>query len=260
MQNTHKLTPISSFYNGLGAFVVSLASASLAFAQPDDRQSVVNGRAWYMYFGDHPLGAGPWGLHFDGQLRMEGAFERRNQLLLRPGVNFDANDSVQLSGGYAYVDTKARAGSPPGFDRPEHRLWEQLILRQRLGTVRLTHRYRLEQRFVGNVRPNDAGEGEPDGHTYVNRFRYFVKGTIPFSASSRYYAAFYNELMAGFGDNVRNNVFDQNRSYGALGMRLGPTSALEVGYLLQIVQEPSGSVIQYNHAFQVGWFSTRSIH
>lgn len=209
----------------LGVFLVSMSSASLAFAQSDDRQSVVDGRVWHMYFGDHPIGRGPWGFHFDGQLRMEGAVERRNQLLLRPGVNFDANEAVQLSGGYASIDTKGPAGSPPGLDRPEHRLWEQLILRQRVASVRLTHRYRLEQRFIADARVNAAGDGERNGHTYVNRSRYFLKGTIPFSASSRYYSAFYNELMVGFGDIVRRNLLDQNRSYGALGIRVSPTSA-----------------------------------
>ena len=57
--------------------VVLGASAS---AQTNERETVSNGRAWYMYFGDHPLGESPWGFHFDGQLRMEGGFDRRNQL------------------------------------------------------------------------------------------------------------------------------------------------------------------------------------
>jgi hypothetical protein len=212
-----------------------------------------------MYFGDHPLGVGSWGFHFDGQLRMEGAFDRRNQLLLRPGVNYDVSENLQLSGGYAFIDTSGPKDAPPGFDVPENRFWQQLILKQRLGSTRMMHRYRVEQRFVGNVRENAAGEGEVDGTTYLNRVRYFLKATIPFSAESRYYAAFYNELMIGFGDNVRNNIFDQNRSYAAIGFRTGAAESLEIGYLLQIVQDPSGALIQYNHTFQLAFFSSRAI-
>lgn len=241
------------------AAAVCLSLAGGAFAESHDRTSVSDARAWYMYFGDHPLGDGPWGLHFDGQLRMEGAFDRRNQLLLRPGINYDLSENVQLSGGYAYIDTSAPAGSPPGFDVPENRWWEQLIIKQPLGAVRLTHRYRLEQRFIGNVRPDVSGGGRVEGHTYTNRFRYFLKGTVPLSEGSRWYGAFYNELMIGFGKNVRHNIFDQNRSYGALGIRISNDTSLEIGYLLQIVQRPSGTLIQYNHTFQLGLFSSRPI-
>jgi hypothetical protein len=65
--------------------------------------------------------------------------------------------------------------------------------------------------------------------------------------------------MIGFGDNVRNNIFDQNRSYAAIGFRTGAAESLEIGYLLQIVQDPSGALIQYNHTFQLAFFSSRAI-
>ncbi|GMR21998.1 MAG: hypothetical protein BMS9Abin37_0321 [Acidobacteriota bacterium] len=212
-----------------------------------------------MYFGDHPFGGSRWGLHFDGQLRMEAIAESRNQLLLRPGVNFDVNETVQLTGGYAFIATKNIQEDGSRFDEPEHRFWEQLTLRQRLGRTHLVHRYRLEQRLLGNVTPNDAGRAHVDGYTYQNRVRYFLKAITPLGESSRAFAAFYNELMINFGANVSNNIFDQNRTYGALGFRLGEAGSLELGYLLQIVQEPSGSVIAYNHTLQIGFFSSRPI-
>ena len=228
-------------------------------AQAEDRRTESNGRAWYMYFGDHPIrNNSPWGFHFDGQLRMEGAFERRNQLLLRPGLNYDLNETVQFSGGYAFINTNPPEESPPNFDVPENRVWQQLILRQRVGTVGLTHRYRLEQRFIGNVTGNDAGEGEVLDHFHVNRFRYFIKGTVPLYRDDRY-VAFYNELMVGFGDNVKRNIFDQNRAYGAIGFRTGPSTSFEIGYLLQTVQRPTGNVIQHNHTFQLGYFTSRPL-
>jgi len=231
----------------------------VAFAQADGRTSASDFRAWYMYFGDHLFGDSRWGLHFDGQLRMEGIAETRNQLLLRPGVNFDVNEKVQITGGYAFIATKNILEDGSRFDKPEHRLWEQLILRQRLGRTRLVHRYRLEQRFLGNVALDDAGEARVDGSTYQNRFRYFVKATTPLGKSSRAFASFYNELMINFGARVSNNIFDQNRIYGAVGFRLGEAGSLELGYLLQIVQLPSGNVIEYNHTLQIGFFSSRPI-
>ena len=239
----------------VAAVVFLGASAS---AQTNERETVSNGRAWYMYFGDHTLGESPWGFHFDGQLRMEGAFDRRNQLLLRPGINYDVSDNVQFSGGYAFINTNGFVGSPPNFDVPENRLWQQIILRQRIGEVRLTHRYRLEQRFIGKVAESYLGEGEVVGQSYVNRFRYFLKGTVPFARDDRYFA-FYNELMVGFGENVQRNIFDQNRAYAAIGFRTGPATSFEIGYLLQTVQRPTGNLVLFNHTFQLGFFSSRPI-
>ena len=243
--------------------IVAFVSAAVLFgvtasAQVADRQTESNGRAWYMYFGDHPIRDSPWGFHFDGQLRMEGAFERRNQLLLRPGINYDLNETVQFSGGYAFINTNAPDGSPSNFDVLENRVWQQLILRQRVGKVGLTHRYRLEQRFIGNVTGNDVGEGEVLDHFHVNRFRYFIKGTVPLDRDDRY-VAFYNELMVGFGDNVKRNIFDQNRAYGAIGFRTSSSASVEIGYLLQTVQRPTGNLIQFNHTFQLGYFTSRPL-
>lgn len=72
-------------------------------AQPSDRISDPNLHSWYMYFGDHPFGQSRWGLHFDGQLRRQGIGQKWQQLLLRPGANYNLTSNVQASGGYAFI-------------------------------------------------------------------------------------------------------------------------------------------------------------
>ena len=205
-----------------------------------------------MYFGDHPFGNRSLGLHFDGQLRGEDLGGTPQQLLLRPGLNFDVTGKLQLSGGYAFVRDE------PGGEaraRPEHRLWQQVIVRQALGSTRWTHRYRLEQRFLGFPVGDDARD-----YRYQNRFRYFLKGTVPFApGEGGPYLAVYNELMIGFGSNV-TTPFDQNRSYAALGFSLGERWSLEAGYLLQIVQRPGGRIVDFNHTLQLGLFSSARLH
>lgn len=219
-----------------------------AFAQTADDPF----RAWLMYFGDHRFDAdGKWGFHFDGQYRVNQFGSGDEQLLLRPGINFDATDALQLSGGYAFI----RHTAPNGFDVREHRFWEQLILRQRLGSVGLVHRYRFEQRFVGQKVPGPNGEGELNGHHYRNRFRYFLKGTIPLGDSGFFIGA-YNELMLNFGAGSGNNVFDQNRSYVALGHSLSRAGNIEVGYLLQLNHVGPGGSVTKRHVLQVGFFSS----
>lgn len=235
-----------------------MAHLGTARAQPSNRVSDPNAHAWYMYFGDHPFGQGPWGLHFDGQVRRQGVGQKWQQLLLRPGVNYDLTPDVQASGGYAFIKSHPYGDFPAEFVTPEHRIWQQLILKQKAERAGLTHRFRLEQRFVG-VKVHTAGGGERlDRYSYRNRFRYFVKAVIPLAKTgedSKYFLSFYNEVMFNFGRNVQNNIFDQNRAYAALGRKLPWLGNLEVGYLQQTVQQGNGRVFEFNHTLQVGLFS-----
>lgn len=64
------------------------------------------------------------------------------------------------------------------------------------------------------------------------------------------YAAVYDELFVGFGKNVNENVFDQNRLGILLGYRFSPKVRIEGGYLNQIVQlsrEVNGSNVFQNN-------------
>ncbi len=233
-----------------------------AFAQESGRLSDQNFHTWYMYFGDHPFGESRWGIHFDGQFRRQAIGQRWQQLLLRPGVNYDLTDKLQLSGGYAFIRTHPYGDYPAEFVTPEHRLWEQFIVKNRAGVVGLTHRFRLEQRFIGVKVADEDGQGRIDRYSLRHRFRYFIKGVIPISrdaaGDSRYYLGLYNEIMFNFGRET-TTTFDQNRAYAALGIRLPRFGNLEIGYLQQTLQRGGGRIIEYNHTLQIGIFSTAKI-
>jgi hypothetical protein len=237
-----------------------MAPAALR-AQEPNRISDPNFHAWYMYFGDHPIGEGPWGLHFDGQWRRQGVGQKWQQLLLRPGVNYDFTPHVQASGGYAFIESHPYGRFPAQTNAPEHRIWQQLLLRQKAGQANLAHRFRLEQRFVG-IKDASLPEGDRlTGYSHRNRVRYFAKGTIPVGpggSDSDYFLAAYNEVMFNFGRNTVR-VFDQNRAYVAVGRRLPGFGAIEIGYLQQTVQQGNGRVFEFNHTLQVGLFSSRRI-
>ena len=215
-----------------------------------------------MYFGDHQLGRSPFGVHFDGQWRRQGVGQKAQQLLLRPGLNYDFSPSAQVSGGYAFIKSHPYGDYPAPFPTPEHRIWQQLVLKQQIGKAGLAHRFRVEQRFVGVKESDSSGEGRLLGYSHRNRFRYFMKGVIPLrkkGTDSALFIAAYNEVMFNFGSNVRNNIFDQNRAYVALGRKIPGLGSLEVGYLQQTVQQGNGRVFEFNHTLQIGLFSTRRL-
>jgi Protein of unknown function (DUF2490) len=72
------------------------------------------------------------------------------------------------------------------------------------------------------------------------------------------YAAVYDEILIGFGKNVNENVFDQNRLGVMLGYRFNSTVRVEGGYLAQILQlgreVNNQNVFQYNEGLILNTF------
>jgi hypothetical protein len=235
-----------------------VATLSAPCAAQTGRTADHNLNGWYMYFGDHPIG-GKWGVHLEGQWRRADVITNWQQLLLRTGVNYDLNDSAMLTGGYAYVATKRYGDFPTQFSFPEHRIWQQLLVRQRAGPVSLQHRYRSEQRLIGEMIAKPDGGARVDNWRYQNRFRYFVKGSVPLRGDN-WYVAPYAEVFLHFAPNFGPSAFDQLRLYCALGYNLSPTTKVEFGYLQQIVAQRNGRVMEYNHALQIALFSTAPLN
>jgi len=211
-----------------------------------------NAHGWFMYFGDHPV-KGRWGAHMEGQYRRHNIVTRWQQLLLRPAVNYELNRSVMLTGGYAFVKTHGYGAFPVPAAFPEHRLFEQLLARHRAGRVSLQHRFRLEQRWIGVT---TAEVRRPASWRSQQRFRYFIKGTIPLGGTSPWFLAGYNEILLHFGSNYGASAFDHNRAYGALGYTVNRFTRIEVGYLNQYLYQRSGRSLENNHTLQFSVFST----
>lgn len=227
-----------------------------AFSQNAQRISTVNANGWYNYFGDHPVSE-RWGVHLEGQWRRHDVITQWQQLLLRPAINFSPNKNLMFTAGYAFVDTSPYGDFPVSYRFPEHRIFEQVILKHELGKVGLQHRYRLEQRYLGQkIQPSDS---RIDFWRYENRFRYMMRINIPLGEENKLYLGVYDEIMVNFGKNVGANIFDQNRAYAALGYSLNKNIKLEIGYLLQTLQQRNGQVIEYNNTFQLSIFSTAPI-
>lgn len=213
-----------------------------------------------MYFGNHKF-TNRLGLHAEVQLRRYEFLSDDQQLLLRTGLDYYLKDNSRFTIGYAFVETHPYGEFAVANAFPEHRIWEQYTTSQTIGKVKLAHRYRLEQRLIGN-----AATGEFSNGRYENRFRYMAKATINLTKWEKpLFLAVYDEIFINFGKDVGYNIFDQNRLYGALGLTLSSSLKLEVGYLYQVVQQRSLQLnpsvrhrIENNHTLQLGVFHTLS--
>ncbi len=232
--------------------ILSLFSL-LSFSQ-NTRIKDKNSIGWYA------LNAGlklddKWSLAGEFQWRRTNIISDPQQNVFKAAVNRLVFPGVNVRAGYALAESYNYGDIPLnnlGKQFTEHRAYEMLGLNNKFGIVESNHRFMLEQRWVG--RYSDISLEKEDEYVYTNRFRYMYRAQIPLKGreikDKTPYAAIYDEVFVGFGKNVNENVFDQNRLGILLGYRFSPKVRLEGGYLSQIVQlgrEVTGrNVFQYN--------------
>jgi hypothetical protein len=225
-------------------------------ARAQTRTHAYNTNAWLMYFGNHKFSS--WmGLHAEVQWRRSDVFSENQQLLLRTGLDFYVKPNLRVTVGYGFIETYPYGEFAVQNAFPEHRIWQQLLVPQDLGKVKLSHRYRIEQRMIGN-----SSTGQFENGRYENRMRYMAKATINITKGKHpIFAALYDEVFINFGKDVGYNIFDQNRLYGAIGYSISPTLKMELGYLYQAVQLRNldgtslKNRIENNHTLQIALFS-----
>ena len=230
-------------------FIAALAACN---AMAADRPTDHHAHGWLAYFGDHPIAGSRWGAHLEAQVRRHDLGGSWQQLLLRPGLNFQANKKLTLTLGYAYARSHRYndhvAVLPP---TGEHRIWQQAWFRYG-GNIRWSTRLRFENRFIGTV--DASGK---TGSRYENRLRAWQQITVPLS--QRFYATGYDEIWMYVKPYQSNSAFDQNRAYGGIGLKAKPHWRLEAAYLNQALLHRSGARLEQNHTFVLSLFSDAPI-
>lgn len=179
---------------------------------------------WLIYIGNKKLNSN-WNLHNEVQYRNYDAFSDLEQLLLRTGLGYSFNESKNnILFGYGYILSENYINNTNDKNSvSEHRIFQQFISKQKIGNVKLNHRYRFEQRFV-----------ESD---FKMRFRYFLGVNIPFSQkeTNKFYFSGYNEVFL----NTETSIFDRNRLYAGIGYNFSSSIRLELGYMNQFFETNS---------------------
>jgi len=236
-------------------FIPLLLLLSLCSNAQNTRLNDVNNINWVQLNNTFNLN-NKWSLHLEYQWRRENGLKDWQQSLFRTGVNYQVNNKLTLRLGYAWIETFPYGDIPlqaAGKRFPEHRTFQMATLSDKVGKAEMNHRFMLEQRWVG--RYTNVTLSKPDDFLFLNRLRYMYRLQIPIGKqkieNKTFYAAIYDELFIGFGKNVNENVFDQNRFGVLLGYRFNKKFRVDGGFLQQIVQlgreVNSRNVFQYNN-------------
>lgn len=201
----------------------------------------VNQNAGWLFLMNSTKFNDKWGMHFDFQVRTQDAWDGVRHILIRPGLTYFINKSSDVTVGYLYTPTFLRLDGAADNTLTEHRIWEQYIYKHKFSSINVSHRFRLEQRFVEDQ--------------FSQRGRYFVRFMAPLqkvdgSFDEGFFGALQNEVFLNVQnkDQVNGSLFDQNRAYGALGYRFSPKVDVEAGYMNQSVNgrnnNTSNNIIQ----------------
>lgn len=229
--------------------VAALLLPGAAAAQGAPRRHVEQAHAWLQLFGERRV-APRWSLYADGQLRRAEPWSAPQQLLLRPGVLYDAAPNVRLGVGHAYAHTSVYGEAPAAAPFGEHRVWQQVQFAARTGAVAWAHRLRAEQRWI------EQGEA----WRFRQRARIMTRATVDAPAlgipTPALYLAGHGELFMQIGATPDGQVFDQSRLALQAGWRVAPGLRVEGGYMQQLIQRGGARTTENNHTLVVSVFAT----
>ena len=179
-----------------------------------------------MYFGSNRLND-TWSIHTEVQYRNHEVVPNTvEQLLLRTGVNYHFKPNAFATLGYGHITSHSYLDEIDQASSAEHRVWQQLITTQKLGRVKLEHRYRIEQRWISTL----AGES-----FYKDRLRYRLMAFVPINKPTldpgALFLGAYDEIFL----DTRGSFFDRNRLYAALGYQFSKSTSVQVGAMRQRV-------------------------
>ena len=206
---------------------------ALLFTLSTSAQTKQENTGWFLFMNNTKL-SDKWGFYADVQLRSGDQWNNVRNFMFRPGITYYANASNEITLGYLLNNTYLHLNGATDDVLNEQRIWEQYVYKHKLSTVSLSHRFRLEQRFIDRMGRADL---------FSQRFRYFVRAIVPLRKGQQtfdkgIYAALQNEVFLNLQnkDQLNGNVYDQNRAYLALGYRLSKKLDIEAGYLNQAIK------------------------
>lgn len=191
---------------------------------------------WVLLFGNKKIND-KLNWHHEVQYRNYNVAGDLEQLLLRTGIGYSIADNSNLLLGYGFIRSENYIDETEKIIVNEHRIFQQFITKQKIGDLRVQHRYRFEQRFVEE--------------NYRMRLRYFLALAYPLwkkeDAPNEFYLSAYNEIFL----NTETTIFDRNRIYGGLGYRLNEMFRFELGFMNQVFNK--GNRDQVNLVCFINW-------
>jgi len=192
------------------------------------------------YSSDLELSA-KWSLSVDLQERIYMDPVRQSQMFFKTQLGFEPFKNFSFGNGFAYY---LNSPGDPEFSSslkvPEIRLNHDLGYSHNLRSIHLSHRYRMEERFIRKK----LDESLIDGYRFLERISYMLSIECKLLNSKNHDHDVYLKLSDGVYVNTHKgiilNSFDQNRFYAGLNYPLVKNLTIDMGYINLYQQRISG--------------------
>jgi len=215
------------------ALVMVLSSFTL-FAQ---KKNVTHGnQQWLQYYNQSVLSKN-FTLLTDGGFRWKNSFNEKSQYLVRTGLGYNLDANIRIAVGMGFLGFY----NENAIFKTEKRPYQEISIKNKIKTLKITHRFRSEQRFFSY--PDDKNTA------FNHRFRYRIMLDLPlFSLASsdtdkKVSITVGDEILLNAGKEVIFNVFSQNRFL--IGTSIPVNKDLNVSLLYYLDYSKSNSPNDY---------------
>ncbi|WP_431158160.1 DUF2490 domain-containing protein [Winogradskyella poriferorum] len=176
--------------------------------------------SWYSYSSSHRINE-RFSVNPYAELRLYEASSNYNLAYVSIGGTYHMKNKQSLGFGYAYVDIDTVFEFDDEPNVHEHRLFQQYSKSHKLGAFNVSHRSRLEQRFLEFN----------SGWELQNRFRYRIQ--FNYQINKTFSLVLSEEPFINFQD----QVFHENRFYAGIGLNVMKNSRIQLGYMKQHIRK-----------------------
>ncbi|MCG8576524.1 MAG: DUF2490 domain-containing protein [Flavobacteriales bacterium] len=214
-----------------------------------DEQIDHNFNSWWSNINKYHLGAKTF-LSSELHIRRTNGLDKWQQFLFRPAVNYKVNDHLVSTVGYTFIQTYPYGNQPIVAVTPEHNVWEQVTLKHNIKKVNLSHRFRMEHRFIGQETVDSNGQYRTNGFNYAQRFRYRFTGQFPLSKNQKVFGKWFDEIWLNLSNSFMPRSLNQNWLYLGVGYRFSDIGNVQVGFMDQLIKKGDGVHYENNPTIQ----------
>ncbi|HHG86385.1 MAG TPA: DUF2490 domain-containing protein [Bacteroidetes bacterium] len=240
------------FISALLLLLIVKPGASCAQASGWDIDPNVNG--WFSYVGKYRL-HDRFGLYNELHFRRTHVVTGWQQYLFRPGFDYFANPNLKLTVGMTVIRSHPYGKWPAPRVIPEQNVWVQALLKQKVKRLTISHRYRLEERWIG-VAHATGNEVLIAGYAHASRFRYRLTFKVPLgkvSGKNRLALTVFSESWLNLNAWHLPVSFNQHWFSATLGYALSKDIGLQIGALHQWLFRGNGNRFESNPTLLAGF-------
>lgn len=208
-----------------------------------------NNQQWLQYY-SHVNFSDKWTLYSDASLRRINNFNQWSQMTLRAGIGYRMTEKLNIATGFAYFNFFTNNH----WSRIEYRSYQEVNTQQKIGKLKLQHRFRYELRYFRKVENSNITSTSNFNH----RFRYRLFCSYPLVDISSKHSGrlillnFGDEIFINAGKQIIYNMLDNNRLLLGTTIQINKTFQISMTYAYQFGQRNSPETYEHSDIIWLG--------